>query len=344
MSRRTIRIVAAAGAVVLIFVVWFALQAYPLGGEGRLVVVTVKSGDAVSSVAGELHAKGVIGSSFAFQIDALLLGPHKVQAGSYQIAQNSPFAHVRAVLDRGPNVYVVSVEPGLTIHEVAQTVAADRGNAFGERFLTALASLAAASPYHPNLSPPALPGESANVNAFEGLIGVGQYLVTPRESAHALAVAMSARFTAEATSVGFSPSTKVNGLSAYQLVIAASIVEREGYYPQNMPQVARVIFNRLARGGPLQMDSTVKYPLGLDAGAVTSSMLANPTPYNSYLHTGLTPTPICAVSTTALHAVLHAPPGNWLYFVLFDQRGDEKFASTYAQQLRNERQAARNLG
>ncbi len=344
MSKRTIRIIAGAGAVVLIVVVWFALQAYPLGGPGRLVVVTVKSGDSISAVAGEMHAQGVIGSSFAFRIDAALQGPHTVQAGSYQIAQNSSFAHVRAVLDGGPNVNVISVDPGLTIHEVAQTVAADRGSAYAEEFLTDLASLARSSPYHPDLSPPALPGQSANVNSFEGLVGVGQYLLAPHESAHKLASAMAAKFTTEADSVGFSPSTTVNGLTAYQLVIAASIVEREGYYPQNMPQVARVIFNRLQRGGPLQMDSTVKYPLGMDSGAVTTAMLQNPTPYNSYLHTGLTPTPICAVSTTALRAVLHAPPGSWLYFVLFDNKGDEKFATTYAQQLKNEQQAAKNLG
>ena len=79
-------------------------------------------------------------------------------------------------------------------------------------------------------------------------------------------------FTSEARSVGFSPSTTLNGLNAYQLLTAASIVEREGYYPQNMPKVARVIFNRLHRGGGLQMDSTIKYPLGMDAGAVTSAI------------------------------------------------------------------------
>jgi UPF0755 protein len=342
-SKRTIRIIAAAGAVVLIVVVWFALQAYPLGGEGRLVIVTVNSGDSVSTVAGEMHAKGVIGSSFAFRVDAMLEGPHIVAAGSYKIAQNSSFAHVRAVLDAGPS-YLISVIPGLTLHEVVQTLAADRGATFAEQFLVDLAAMARSSPYHPNLSPPSLTGQSANVNSFEGLVGVGQYLVSPHESAQKLASAMAKGFVTEAASVGFSPSTTVNGLNAYQLLTAASIVEREGYYPQNMPQVARVIFNRLQRGGPLQMDSTVKYPLGLDTGAVTSAMLANPTPYNSYLHTGLTPTPICAVSTTALKAVLHAPPGNWLYFVLFDKKGDEKFAATYAEQLKNEKQAARNLG
>jgi UPF0755 protein len=249
------------------------------------------------------------------------------------------------VLNAGPNVDVIAVTPGLTIHEIALTLASDRGPAFAAQFRDDLAGRAAASAYHPDLNPPALPGRGANVSPFEGLVGVGDYLLTPDETAAALATKMSRSFSAEAASVGFSASTTLNGLSAYQLLVAASIVEREGYYPQNMPQVARVIFNRLHRGGPLQMDSTVKYAFGEDAGAVTGAMLETPTPYNTYLHLGLTPTPICTVSTTALRAVLHAPPGNWLYFVLIDQKGDEAFASTYAQQLANERIAAsRGLG
>ncbi len=342
MSRRTLRIGVGVAAVILLFVVWFALQAYPLGHPGKLVVVTVNTGDSMSTVTGELHAKGVIASTFAFDIDTSLFGPRTVRAGSYQIAQNSSFSHVRSVLSGGPNVDVVSVIPGLTLHEVADTLATDRGAAFAESFLAATAQLAGSSPYHPDLRPPALSGKNENVNAFEGLIGVGQYLVTPTETPGELADKMAAGFDAEAASVGFSPTTSVNGLNAYQLLTAASIVVREGYYPSNMPQVARVIFNRLQRGGSLQMDSTIKYPLGLDAGGVTTAMLQIASPYNSYLSAGLTPTPICSVSTAALGAVLHAPPGNWLYFVVVTKSGREAFAATYAGQLANERLAQKN--
>jgi len=343
-SKRAMRIGAGIVAVFFLAVVWFALQVYPLGSPGRLVVVTVHSGDSVSTVAGELHAKGVIGSPLAFKIDMEVFSSLTLHAGSYQIAQNSSFAHVHAILNAPPNVLVIDVAPGETIHEVFDTVAADKSNLFADQLLGAAASLARDSPYHPDLTPPHIAGLSDAVNSLEGLVGVGQYLLKPDETAMSLARRMAEGFTKEATSVGFSPSTTVNGLSAYQLIIAASIVEREGYYPQNMPQVARVIFNRLKRGGGLQMDSTVKYPLGMDAGTVTPKMLQNPTPYNTYLHAGLTPTPICTVSTTALRAVLHAPPGSWLYFVLFDKKGDEKFATTFQQDLKYQQQAARNLG
>ncbi len=153
---------------------------------------------------------------------------------------------------------------------------------------------------------------------------------------------MEKRFVTQAASVGLTPSTTLNGLNAYQLVIAASIVEKEGYYPVNMPKVARVIYNRLKRGGPLQMDATVLYYLGKDGGTVTPTMLQTQEPYNTYLNTGLTPTPICAVSTIAMRATLHPPAGSWLYFTLINQDGTMAFSTTFAQQLREEKLAQQN--
>jgi UPF0755 protein len=147
---------------------------------------------------------------------------------------------------------------------------------------------------------------------------------------------MVTRFDAQATRLGLTPTTRVDGLDAYQLLTAASIVEKEGYYPVNMPDVARVIYNRLARGGPLQMDATVLYYLHRDGGTVTPLMLQTQEPYNTYLNVGLTPTPICTVSKFSLDAVLHPPQGPWLYFTLINKDGREAFATTFAQQLANE--------
>ena len=98
-------------------------------------------------------------------------------------------------------------------------------------------------------------------------------------------------------------------MTPYEMLTVASIVEKEGYIPVNMPDMARVIYNRLARGIPLQMDSTVLYALGQDGGPVTSQDLKIQSPYNSYLNTGLTPTPICMPSMDALDAAVHPPTG-----------------------------------
>jgi UPF0755 protein len=108
-----------------------------------------------------------------------------------------------------------------------------------------------------------------------------------------------------------------------------------------MPRVATVVYNRLARGMPLQMDATVEYATGQDGGPVTHATESIHSPYNTYLHTGLTPTAICIPSTEALGATLHAPSGPWLYFTLVDKTGTLAFATTFAQQLANEALGAR---
>jgi len=332
LSRPLRRVVLAVVAVIVVGVGWFALQIDPIfAGKGREVIVTVHSGDSFSTIAGELHAKGVIASTFAFRLESLVLGTPQVQPGSYQLRQGSSFAKVRSVLSATPNVFVVNASPGLTLHEIAFNLANDRGPSYATRFVAAATAAATPSTF-------------SNSGSLEGLIGAGTYVVAPTTTPSQLADKMVRSFEKEAASVGLTSSTTVGGLNAYQLVTAASIVEKEGYYPKNMPQVARVIFNRLARGGPLQMDATVLYYFKQDGGTVTSAMLATPTPYNTYLNVGLTPTPICTVSTTALKAVLHAPPGTWLYFTLINKNGDEAFSTTFAQQLKNEKIAhARGL-
>ena len=319
------------GVLVLVVIAfaWFALQVDPLfAGKGREVVITVHQGDTLSTVAGELHAEGVIASPFAFRLESLVLGSPVVRAGSYELREGSSFSTVRSVLSHGPNIVVVNATPGLTLHEIAVNVASSRGVDFANRFAKDATADVTHSPY-------------AQGSSLEGLIGAGTYLVEPSTTAQQLATEMVKGFEHEAASVGLTPTTTLNGLDAYELITAASIVEKEGYYPFNMPKVARVIFNRLARGGPLQMDSTVLYYFGQDGGTVTPAMLRTQTPYNTYLNTGLTPTPICTVSAIALHAVLHAPAGSWLYFEVINQHGDEAFATTFAQQLKNEALAKR---
>ena len=316
----------ASAAVVVVFVVlgWFILQVDPVfAGHGKVVAVTVKQGDSMSTIAATLHRDGVIASPLAYRVYTLIGGP-SVLPGTYEIAQGSSFSHIDAIIG---SHNIVSVTPGMTLHEVALDVANVMGTTFADGFVTAATNAVTPSPY-------------AQGNSLEGLIAAGTYNVTPFEAPGQLVHQMVTGFNAFAVAHGLTPSTTLNGLDAYQLITAASIDEKEGYYTINMPKVARVIYNRLARGGPLQMDSTVLYYLGQDGGTVTPADLRLTTPYNTYLHLGLTPTPICTISSYSLDAVLHAPPGPWLYFTLINRDGQMAFSTTFAQQLANERLAA----
>ena len=322
------RLLAAAVGVVVVVLTWFALQYFPPGGSGREVLITVHRGDSMAVIAGDLHRAGIIASPFTFRVDSFLEGAPLVVPGAYELPQGASYPDIRSILSGGPNVPQVDVVPGVTIKEIALDVANSVGNTFASSFLSAARQAAATSAYHPQ-------------GTLDGLVGPGLYLITPGETPAQLLAAMQRGFATEAAQAGLSPASTNEGLNAYQLITAASIVEKEGYYAKNMPDVARVIYNRLARQMPLQMDSTVLYALGLDGGTVTHAMLQTPTPYNTYLNTGLTPTPICVVSPQALEAILHPPAGDWLYFVLVKKDGTMAFSATYQEQLAQEAKAAK---
>lgn len=319
------------GALFVIFILWFALQAYPLfSSSSRYVIVQVNSGDSIALIAQRLHAEGVIGSPLAFRIDALVQGNPTAVPGNYQFKQGSSFSTVRTILDGAPNVIAINARPGITVREIAQTMASETSGSWASSFLSSANTLASQS------------GWTTQSNA-DGLMGSGEYIITPGTTPESLAKSMFKRFEKQARAVGLTRATTLQGLDAYQIITAASIVEKEGYYPVNMPKVARVILNRLKDHQALQMDSTVLYALHLDGGRVTPAMLQTQTPYNTYLHAGLTPTPVCVPSTFAFKALLHAPKGSWKYFVVIDKAGHEAFSSTYAGQLANE-QLARSRG
>jgi UPF0755 protein len=318
--------------VTLMLVVGVFVSAHPITAMGRPILFTIHQGDSVGKIDSALEARGVILSAFLFRVDSLVEGTPTFRAGSYEIETNSSFAHVRSVFSGLPNAQAVVVNPGTTLHLLAQQIAGVRGGDFAARFLQEATALASTSPWHPR-------------HSLEGLLGPGQYVLQLGETPAHLVARMAASFDSWAGRLGLSPSGHYNGLSAYQVVIAASIVEKEGYYPINMPKVARVILNRLRRGGGLQMDATILYYFQQDGGAVTHAMLRVPTPYNTYLSPGLTPTPICMPSAIALTAMLHPPAGKWLYFTLVSQDGTMAFSNTFAEQLANERLAAsRGIG
>ena len=109
--------------------------------------------------------------------------------------------------------------------------------------------------------------------------------------------------------------------------------------------MARVIYNRLAQGIPLQMDSTVLYSLGQDGGAVTPADLKFNTPTTRTCTRGSPRPPSASPRPTALAAAVNPTPGSWLYFVVVDKSGDEAFSDTYAEQLANEKLAqSRGVG
>ncbi|MER7809969.1 endolytic transglycosylase MltG [Streptomyces sp900116325] len=132
-----------------------------------------------------------------------------------------------------------------------------------------------------------------------------------------------------------------NHLSVYQAVTIASIVQAEAGTTDDMGKVSRVIYNRLARGMPLQMDSMLNYALRRSTLDTTADDTKIDSAYNSYEHKGLPPTPIGNPGEQAMEAAITPTPGRWLYFVTVAP-GDTRFTDSYAEHLRNVQEFNRN--
>ncbi|MFI2632372.1 endolytic transglycosylase MltG [Streptomyces collinus] len=125
-----------------------------------------------------------------------------------------------------------------------------------------------------------------------------------------------------------------NAMNVYQAVTIASIVQAEAATKADMGKVARVIFNRLERGMPLQMDSTINYALNRSTLRTTEADTRIDSPYNSYQRMGLPPTPIDNPGEEAMRAAINPTPGDWLYFVTV-RPGDTRFTADYHEHQRN---------
>lgn len=308
---------------------WYEAQAHPFGPIGRSRIVHVMPGQGVDTVLTALAHDDVISTTSAFKIWEIFHGHPPIISGYYQFFENEPFTRVATTLGAGPDVHVLTVYPGYSVNEIDRALVTVPGTLI-DSFAAALKTQRSDSMLRSN--PP-----------YEGLLGVGRYYIVPGETATSLLAQMIERFAAEAKSVGLTPQSSVNGFDAYQVVTIASIAQKEGYYTRYFGDVARVVYNRLSAGMRLAMTATVLYSLNQDGGSVTSKDLQLDTPYNTYLHSGLTPTPICMPSLAALKAALDPPQGSWLYFDLVTaKKGTMVFSSTYAGQLAAQAQAVNN--
>jgi UPF0755 protein len=129
------------------------------------------------------------------------------------------------------------------------------------------------------------------------------------------------------------------GLSPYETIVAASLIEREAKLDEDRPLISAVIHNRLAAGMPLQIDATVCYAKGGCAQSPTAADLALDSPYNTYKNVGLPPTPISTVTVKSLEAAQNPAAVPYLYYVLIDKNGKHAFATTPQEHERNVEEA-----
>lgn len=175
-------------------------------------------------------------------------------------------------------------------------------------------------------------------NRPEGFMFPATYDLTGDETAKSLLRSFVKRFDQASSDTDLVSRSAAMGRSPYEILIIASLLQGEGT-PNDFAKIARVVYNRLDAGMPLQFDSTVAYGLGITRLNLTQDQLDSSTPYNTYVVKGLPPTPINSPGDAAIEAALNPAKGKWLYFVTVNPETKEtKFAKSYEKFLEIKRE------
>jgi peptidoglycan lytic transglycosylase G len=290
-------------------------------GTGH-VVVQVSSGDTPTSLGPKLQQLGVVASARAFVLAAEhSSNPNGLLPGFYGMREHMKASLAYALLLNQKNLVqiTVTIPEGWRLSQIVAWLGAKSGipaSAYDQVLK---------DPAHLNL-PPYAGGKP------EGYLFPATYEIVPHETALGVLAGMVQRFDQEASAVNLPAAARQVHLTQGQVIIMASLVQAEGGRLSDYPKIARVIYNRLAQGIPLQLDSTVLYGLNTYGILATSAQLTSNSPYNTYKHKGLTPGPIDNPGNAAIQAVLHPASGNWLYFVTVNPKtGETLFTASEAQ-------------
>ena len=163
-------------------------------------------------------------------------------------------------------------------------------------------------------------GVEVAVRRSEGFLYPATYTLDPNCKPVTALQGMVTRFIQQDRTMHFAAAAQHDGITPYSALIIASIAQSEAKYPQDMPKVVRTILNHLDAHIPLKFDSTSSYACKLQQ---QTHCIYNQidSPYNTYTHNGLPPTPIDNPGADALRAAVHPAKGNWLFFVNKDKAG-----------------------
>jgi UPF0755 protein len=329
---------ARAGALLALLVaaalVWFLVSLFqPFAGSGSgSVIVEIPKGASSSRIGSILARDGVVSSGFFFEVRAFLEGKRgQLHSGRFPLKHDMSYAAAIQALSAPPPAVIpikVVIPEGFTRAQIARRA---KDDTLSGDYLAASRSSA--------LLDPARYGAPARTPSLEGFLFPATYELSAGEPVAGLVDAQLRAFR-----LRFGPRTKARaralGVTSYQLLTVASMVEREARVARDRPLIAAVIYNRLHRNMPLGIDATIYYALALRDGAgafereLTATDLGIESPYNTRLHAGLPPTPIANPGVESIEAAAHPAAVSYLYYVAKpDGCGGHVFASSYAKFL-----------
>ena len=290
----------------------------PGGKPGADVQVTIPKGASTGDIAKILKRAGVIDNTTLFGLYERIDGTGQYQAGDYVLRKHESYKQIFDVLAAGSDITPgkITIPEGFTLQQIAARVGKLPGRS-SQKFL----DLAASGQVRSQFSPP-------GNNNLEGLLFPDTYLITDKDDELSILQRMVQAFDQQAVAAGLPDAATRLGLTPYQLVTVASMIEREAKVPEDRGKIASVIYNRLQRKMPLSIDATLMYALGRVDTSSTS-------PYNTYKIAGLPPTPIANPGRPSLDAAANPDTTPYLYYVIADADGRHAFATNLADHNKN---------
>ena len=288
------------------------------GGSDQVFIV--KEGASLKEVAGDLEKTGLITDKTLFVLWTRLKGYGKdIRAGEYSLSPAMAPVQMIEILRKGLVIlHPVTIPEGFTRDQIADALAA-KGLADKRRFLELTQDKALLRQY--GISAP----------NFEGYLFPDTYQFSRGTPALAILDTMVKRF--KQVVAPLMEKSQGMGMKFEEVVILASIVEKETGRPEERPLIASVFLNRLRLGMRLESDPTVIYGIENFDGDLKKKDLADKTPYNTYVIHGLTPGPIANPGFESIKAVMDPARTDYLYFVSKND-GSHHFSKTLAEHNR----------
>ncbi len=321
----TTGIIAAFMLFLVILVSYWALIKPP---EGQAHIgIHIKPGSTAEEIGRSLKEKQVIRSPWVFAITAQWKGQEKFTSGNYVLRQGMSVSGALERLAAGPIIteYTVTIPEGFTIEQIVERLSNETKIDSAE--FARLAKTGAKDQHFRRYE-----FLSANPNVtLEGHLFPKTYTITENTSAKDLVKLMLDQYEKEVS--GLAMDTARSDLSSHQILTIASLIEAEAKVGEERPLISAVIYNRLSNNMRLQIDATVQYALPERKEKLTGQDLKIDSPYNTYLHEGLPPAPICNPGLDSIKSAISPAQVNYLYYVLTGPDGKHTFTDSYQEFL-----------
>ncbi len=335
----------------------FFADDYAEGDMGETITFRVGEGDGGTVIADNLVEAGVVKSRAAFVnlCEARRAECLSIQPGGYQVQLRSPAEVVFNILidPSNKNTTQFTIQEGLSVIQTLHELARQTGIPLADFQAAANpAALGITPEWYQRTNGDGKPNAVEQRGSIEGFLFPNTYFYDPTYTAHDILKMMVDQFFVVANRVDLRGRAQALGISPYEVLITASLLEAEGL-EQDFAKIARVAYNRVYKDmiscDCLQFDSTARYWQELQAGVPrqaggSTGPLNDPNnPYNTYDKTpGMPLGPISNPGEAALNAAAHPADGDWLYFVVVRPDGTTAFASTLAQHCDYVREGIRN--